>query len=66
MIEERHIKWILKEAKRRGLVIRKAPKHYKFPGKRIGGSKRKFGQDRWMGKANVALYKWQLAKEGKK
>ena len=56
MAEQRVIKWILKEAKRRGLKIRKAPSHYGKPGKRIGGSKRKSGPDRWMNAANVKLW----------
>lgn len=57
-MEERHIKWILREAKRRGLRIRKAPKHYARPGKRLGTNK-VTGPDYWMNAANVALWEWQ-------
>lgn len=45
-MEKRHYRWILREAKRRGYRIRKAPSHYATPGRRVGGSKKKIGSDR--------------------
>jgi hypothetical protein len=63
-MEARHIRWILREAKRRGLVVRKAPAHYAKPGKRIGGSKRTHGPDKWMNAMNVKLWLWQKGEVG--
>jgi hypothetical protein len=60
-MEARHIRWILREAKRRGLVVQKAPAHYVRPGKRIGGGKRR---NNWKDAANVKLWLWQKGEVG--
>lgn len=66
VVEERHVKWVLREARRRGLTVRNQPINRNFvrSGKRINGSKRTHGPDRWMEAANNILYVWQKRANG--
>ena len=66
VIEERHVEWILAEAKRRGYTLFEQPVNQNFirAGRRVGGSKQASGPDQWMNAANVVLYCWQLRPAG--
>jgi len=53
---------IIKEAARRGYIIRAAPPHYENPGYRVGESKVIDGPDLWMNAANNRLWEIQKSK----